>query len=138
MRKNWRPQDTLSSTLKGLATQLTEWNREVFGNLFGRKRRLWARLEGIQHSLVAGGPHYLRKLEMKLRAELDRTLDQIAVLWFQKSRVEQIKDGDRNTTYFHTSTVIRRRINRIESLRDPNGVWQVEPETIKKNGRSSF
>jgi len=58
-------------------------------------------------------------------------MDQIAVLWFQKSRVDQIKEGGRNTKYFHTSTIIRRRINWIDSLKDQDGVWQVEPETVK-------
>ncbi|KAJ8431324.1 hypothetical protein Cgig2_013540 [Carnegiea gigantea] len=33
-----------------------------------------------------------------------------------KSREEMIRDGDRNTTYYHTSTVIRTRFNRIEAL----------------------
>jgi len=33
--------------LDKLAATLTTWNKEVFGNLFYRKRNLWAWLEGI-------------------------------------------------------------------------------------------
>lgn len=31
--------------------------------------------------------------------------------------------GDRNTKYLHTSTIIRRRRNRIEMLKDEEGRW---------------
>lgn len=50
-------------------------------------------------------------------------LEQEEVLWFQKSREKWIALGDRNTTYFHTSTIIRRRKNRIESLKGDDGRW---------------
>jgi len=80
----------------------------VFGNLFCRKRKIWGRIEGIQRQLAAGAPRYLLKLERRLRQDLDQTLDQITMLWFQEVCVEQIRDGDRNTKYFHIATIIRR------------------------------
>jgi len=83
----------------------------------------WARIEGIEKSLDAGAPRYLLKLDRRLRQELDQTLDQIALLWFQKARVDQIRDGDRNTKYFHTSTITRRRFNRIDTLKDSEDMW---------------
>ena len=52
------------------------------------------------------------------------------MLWFQKSRMAAIRDGDRNTRYFHLSTIIRRKYNRIESLQDSTGVWITEPNAI--------
>jgi len=96
------------SNLYNLAAELSTWNKEVFGNLFRRKRKLWGRIEGIQRRLAAGAPLYLLKLERRLRLDLNQTLDQIAMSWFQKARVDQIEDGDRNTKHFHTSTIIRR------------------------------
>lgn len=42
-----------------------------------------------------------------LRKEMDEVLDQEEMLWFQKSRLDAIKDGDKNTRYFHLSTIIR-------------------------------
>lgn len=41
----------------------------------------------------------------------------------RKSRQAAINDGDRNTRYFHLSTVIRRRRNKIETLQDEYGEW---------------
>jgi len=120
------------ANLRELAADLIRWNKKVFGNLFRRKCQLWARIEGVQRSLAEGGPRYLLKLDRELRLELDKTLDQIALLWFQKARVEQIRDGDRNTKYFHTSTIIRRRMNRIEALTDSEKQWCVDPGRIKR------
>ncbi|CAL9020979.1 unnamed protein product [Prunus brigantina] len=40
-----------------------------------------------------------------------------------KSRLKWLQEGDRNTKFFHLTTIIRRRRNRIERLKDDKGVW---------------
>jgi len=47
--------------------------------------------------------------------------------------VEAIRDGDRNTSYFHISTIIRRCFNCIETLKDDNGHWITEAAEIKQS-----
>jgi len=138
VRGKWSPHSSLIRNLSNLAAELTTWNREVFGNLFRKKRSLWARIEGIQLKLEAGAPRFLLKLEKKLRQELDLTLNQIAVMWRQKARTDQIRDGDRNTKYFHTSTVIRRQFNRINALRDQDARWCTDEASIKRIVISHF
>ena len=117
IQDKWHHHSPLVANLRDLASALNRWNQKIFGNLFRRKHQLWAHLEGIQRRLDAGRPRYLLKLDRRLRQDLDKTLDQITLLWFQKARVEQIRDGDRNTKYFHTSTIIRRRMNRIDAIK---------------------
>ncbi|KAL8151698.1 hypothetical protein V2J09_021506 [Rumex salicifolius] len=97
---------------------LIRWNRNVFGNTHKRKSHLLARIEGIQWALDKNAHPTLHTLDQKLREELDLTLEQEETLWFQKSRERWVAQGDRNTRYFHTNTIIRRRRNRISSLRD--------------------
>ncbi|KAJ8452651.1 hypothetical protein Cgig2_004987 [Carnegiea gigantea] len=46
----------------------------------------------------------------------------------QKSRVEAIRNGDRNTHYFHRSVIIRRKFNRIEALQNDDREWVTEPD----------
>ena len=111
----WMASTPVNVTLKALTERLDIWNKETFGNLFRRKRNIWRRIVGIQENIAAGGPRYLLKLELKLRNRLDEVLSQIELFWYQKSRAEYIKDGDRNTCFFHLSTIIRRKINRIET-----------------------
>ncbi|KAK8976437.1 hypothetical protein V6N11_013573 [Hibiscus sabdariffa] len=45
----------------------------------------------------------------KLRDELSETLQQEELLWFQRAHTEWIKDGDRNTKYYHHATKSRHR-----------------------------
>ncbi|CAA7029675.1 unnamed protein product [Microthlaspi erraticum] len=61
--------------------------------------------------------------EEDLIKALDVVLEQEEMIWFQKSREKWIPLGDRNTRFFHTSTVIRRQRNRIEMLKRSDGSW---------------
>ncbi|XP_061365839.1 uncharacterized protein LOC133309117 [Gastrolobium bilobum] len=76
-----------------------------------RKNMVIARLEGIQRQLSLNNNYQLEKLEAKFRKELSDILDQEEHIWYQKSRGEWIKGGDRNTGFYHTSTLIRRKRN---------------------------
>ncbi|GKV13640.1 hypothetical protein SLEP1_g24628 [Rubroshorea leprosula] len=43
------------------------------------------------------------------------------VLWKQHSRVQWLKEGDRNTAYFYNRALARRKKNHIADLMDDNG-----------------
>jgi hypothetical protein len=45
----------------------------------------------------------------------------ILILWRQKSRVQWLKEGEKNTKFFHRAMVHRRHINRITHLEDGQG-----------------
>lgn len=115
---HWQSSAPIVPFLKSFATKMTNWNREEFYNIFRRKSELWARIERIQAELSRGRQPHLVKLESKLRREMDEVLNEEEILWFQKSRMDAICDGGRNTRYFHLATVIRRRRNKIDSLQD--------------------
>ena len=73
------------------------------------------------------------KLEDRLWKELNEILDQIETLWFQKSRMKATRDEDKNTRYFHLSTIIRRKRTRIKMLMDDGGNWINDQEAIKRH-----
>jgi hypothetical protein len=102
LTNNWEGNYDLIHTLSNLTVQLKEWNREIFGNIFKRKKELLARLNGIQNSPHYGYSSFLDSLEKDLQAQLENTLYQEECLWFQKSRSQWIADGDRNTKYYHS------------------------------------
>ena len=72
------------------------------------------------------------------RAEIQNEMDaknellyREEMLWLQHSRIAWLK-GDRNTIFFHREAVWRARQNKIKGLRDSNGVWQQDQNTMLK------
>ncbi|CAL8168851.1 unnamed protein product [Prunus armeniaca] len=114
-----------------LIAPLKQWNIQVFGHLRQRKNRLLARIDGIQKSLCLGPNRFLCNLEPELVKEFNDVLEQEAVFWRQKSRVNWLQKGDRNTKFFHLTTIIRRRRNKIERLKNIAGDWVEEAVGIK-------
>lgn len=55
----------------------------MFGNIHTRKRKLSARLEGIQRAMSNSHSTNLIKLDKKLHKELNDVLEQEELLWFQ-------------------------------------------------------
>ena len=59
----------------------------------------------------------------KTQHELNKLLHQEELYWRQRSRVAWLRDGDRNTRFFHASASHRRRVNIIEKSKDNNDIW---------------
>jgi hypothetical protein len=95
----------------------------VYGNIFQKKRKVLARLGEIQKAIAVRGNPHLYQLEDDLLAEYNQILRQEEIHWFQKSRCNWISFGDRNTSYFHTKTIIRRQRNKIKALKNELQVW---------------
>ncbi|XP_019171055.1 PREDICTED: uncharacterized protein LOC109166615 [Ipomoea nil] len=84
--QNWNNDLDLSTDNQNMAEALYKWNRESFGNIHQRKKRLLARIEGVQRNLARHNRADLLRLEKNLRGELDEVLYQEELLWFQRSR----------------------------------------------------
>ncbi|KAL2940377.1 hypothetical protein RDABS01_028829 [Bienertia sinuspersici] len=106
-QENWDTGKDLMPALSKLSSDLQGWNRNVFGNVFKQKRTLLARIAGIQKKLAGKTDRGLIKLEARLRRDLDEVLDREELIWYQKSKIDWLKNGDRNTTFFHLSTITR-------------------------------
>lgn len=96
-----------------------------------RKKRNELRLGGVQRALAGGKNVFLINLERELRRERSTILLQEEMLWLQKSWIEWLKSGDSNTKFFHTSTVVRRRRNRIHCLKDNDGNWVEDKDELR-------
>ncbi|KAL8138912.1 LOW QUALITY PROTEIN: hypothetical protein V2J09_004913 [Rumex salicifolius] len=116
VKHNWNDQTDSPTILSTLKNYLLQWNRDVFGNIHIQKSKIVAQLKHIQHQLDRRVFNVLLDKEKALREELDSTIAQEESLWFQKSHDTWIELGDRNTSYLHTSTIIRRRCNQILTL----------------------
>ena len=83
------------------------WNKLHFGNIFTKKRKIMARLNGIQRVVAVRPSSSLLDLENNLLKDLDVVLGQEQELWALKSRINWMVQGDRNTAFFHVSTLVR-------------------------------
>lgn len=71
---NWNPFASMQEALQHFTTAARDWNKVVFGNVFVRKRRTLACLEGVQKPLNVGPTQGLIFLEKNLQKELDGIL----------------------------------------------------------------
>nr|GMC96826.1 LINE-type retrotransposon LIb DNA [Ipomoea batatas] len=131
------PNLDLLSTITEVTSQSKEWNKNVFGNIFKRKANLQARIKGVQESVYYPTSKGLQVLENKLIAELDQVLVEEELLWFQKLRRQWVQDGDRNTAFYHKSTLIRRNRARIRMLKI-NGEWNSDFNDISDHMSNFF
>lgn len=118
-RVHWNVQSKLGS----VRSDSIAFNRETFGNIFRRKRRIEGRLKGVQRELNVRVTSDLVLFYADLQREYKCVMRREELLWFQKSRDNRVKFGDRNTAYFHAQTMIRRKRNTIHRLKLDNGEW---------------
>lgn len=109
--------------LKNVMQDSMRFNKKVFGNIFEKKRKLEARLRCIHRSLETVDSAVLVILQKDLLVEYEEILFQEEAFWFQKSREQWIRLGSRNTAFFHTHAIIRRKGNKIHGLHLPSGEW---------------
>jgi hypothetical protein len=72
---------------------------------------------------------------LEIRAVTDKMNELLyreEMMWLQRSRIDWLREGDRNTKFFHSKAVWRARKNKIKKLRDDSGAWQ---ENSKIMGR---
>lgn len=81
------------------------WNKQVFGNIFLRKRTILARLKGIQKFFETRYSLFLANLQDQLIKEYNTTLKQELDFWKIKSRILWLNNGDAYTKFFHKSTL---------------------------------
>ncbi|CAL1393558.1 unnamed protein product [Linum trigynum] len=74
----------------------------------------------------------------RVREELELVLLQEEVTWCQKSCLEWIASGDRNTKFFHLRTLCRRKRNIILMLKNTANEWVEDQDELKAMAMGVF
>ena len=124
------PSFVLTNKLKALKMDLKKWNKEEFRCVVERINSLVASikvLEEVEESRVLNGAE--RGQKERAVEELEKTLLLEEISWRQKSRSLWLREGDKNTHFFHSIANSHRRHNTIERIA-VNGEVFTDPADI--------
>nr|XP_029144830.1 uncharacterized protein LOC114924436 [Arachis hypogaea] len=128
----------VTERLKMVQQASLDFNSKIFGNIFVRKNKLEYQIDQIQRRLEVTDVLSLRIKEAELREDYNRLLLQEELFWYQKSREQWVKYGDRNTKFFHLQTLVRRNHNRVHGLYVRDGSWSTDPDILQEEALSFY
>ena len=129
---SWDRDIDTREALRRLEVTLRKWNKEVFRNVQRRKEDLLMEITEIHDKIEQDLSDEILVKEGELLKELEIVLEQEEVLWLQKPREKWCVHGDRNTKFFHMSTIIRRKRNRVEMLKKDETQWVSDAKELEK------
>ncbi|KAM1563229.1 hypothetical protein ACFX10_037669 [Malus domestica] len=112
--------------LKQVRHGLRKWYIQRGRNSKGRIETLKKELRSAYKSKCFAGAEVTEK-----ETELKKLAREEELYWKVKSRIQWLKEGDKNTKFFHAQMVKRRRSNRIRGLEDDNAIWWEDLAKVK-------
>ncbi|XP_061344063.1 uncharacterized protein LOC133290032 [Gastrolobium bilobum] len=107
-----------------------DWHHSVYRLNMRKKNNIYARLRGIDNYRMGRYDHSMEILQRSLWKELQEILVREELDWFQRSRCQWLKFGDKNTKFFHSAAISRRRHNKVIALKDEDGNWVSDKEEL--------
>uniref|UniRef100_M0ZKV5 Non-LTR retroelement reverse transcriptase n=1 Tax=Solanum tuberosum TaxID=4113 RepID=M0ZKV5_SOLTU len=132
------PGFVLAEKLKLLKGKMKEWSKNNRKNCKAQKEEIMeelAKWEAVQEQRV------LTEEEIQQKTNLASTYEQVAkneeIRWRQRSRIQWLKQRDKNTKFFHRVATSQKRYNSIESLL-VDGCNTNDPSVIKETIKSFY
>lgn len=122
----WKERITKSCATKVIqkvakcAAEHTRWSEIFFGSVHWDLEMKRKQLKQAEKIVIQGAD--IDRMR-QLKQEINLLLDKEAKMSSQRSRVMWLKDGDRNTKFFHSKATQRRSKNYIRKLHDASGRW---------------
>ncbi|EAY75286.1 hypothetical protein OsI_03173 [Oryza sativa Indica Group] len=111
-----------------MAVSLQDWSKISFGSVRKEIQRLERRLKFLRNEVFTDA---IIREERLLEQQLCDLFEREEIMAKQRSRIEWLKEGDRNTSFFHARASARRRTNKIKLLVRDDGSSCSESQGIK-------
>lgn len=123
---------------KFIKRKLIIWNKNTFEDIKSKKEKMLEEISKLDkmYSDNMGLPDTLKASRLSLLADLDSLLHYEEIYWKQKAKYKWLKEGDRNTKFFHKIASGRKRKNLITKLMI-DGNETIDFETIA-NATTNF
>jgi len=104
--------------LGALSDELGKWGVDTLGNVKKEIKKLKNELDRLRNLPGRVGPSLL---EINVNDKLVELYHREEIMWRQRSRVQWLSEGDKNSKYFHQRASMRRRKNIVRTLTRQDG-----------------
>jgi hypothetical protein len=113
--------------LRNMQRALRQWSKEHFGAVTGELSDLCHQLDEVKSRTVV-----CRTDIRAITDRMDELLYQEEMMWLQHSRISWLREGDRNTSFFHRRAKWWSRKNKIRKLKRGDGSYAETPNEMKE------
>lgn len=125
---------TLAERLRSVTKDLREWSRDNFGQVTKQLEELRGEVDMLERE----DPIQNWEAIIKAKKNLDELLYREEMMWLQRSRINWLREGDRNTKYFYLRARWRARKNRIKKLKKEDGKWMSDQQEMQRMAMDYF
>ncbi|KAJ0017174.1 hypothetical protein Pint_11951 [Pistacia integerrima] len=126
---NLNPNSSLPSAMEGLQTckeKLSTWSKSTFRD---QRNTVTDKLSQLKHLEDTNRGDKKEELQ-QLKQEIDGLLEEDYIKWKQRAKQQWLKDGDRNTKFFHLCANQHRKSNVIKQISSDDGRFANKPEEV--------
>lgn len=127
--------ETITTCIKECSKSLDDWNRCSFGKVRKEIKELEKRIKVLGRYKDRGRNRQMLK---QAKDRLHELKEREEIMWRQRSRAIWLREGDRNTSFFHHTATDRRETNSISGHFNSAGIWTDKEEEMKAVAKSYF
>ncbi|XP_024157591.1 uncharacterized protein LOC112165325 [Rosa chinensis] len=120
--------DSLATKLHKCAEELSVWNKNVIGNI---PKKLATLKDSLKQYPIDVQNDEDRKKRILIKSEIAKFAGYEETMWKQKSRINWLQEGDRNTKFFHAYAKSRGRQNKVAGVFDEQGRWCEDMQEVQ-------